>query len=334
MEKYDVIVIGAGLAGITLGYLMKKVNKNVLIVEKNKLENKDKLCGGLLTKKSYELLRNIFNIDNEKLDIKKNKHCIINNANNKIDMDVEVYTIHRKLLDSYILNEYVNMGGEIISETKYEKLDVDNNIIVINNKEYQYNHLVAADGVFSQVRKQITGRNQETNFALEIIDEEKNRELEISFLSNFKGYGWIIPNNTNNIVGLGDVSGNCKIEEKLNKYLEKLNIKKKNVRGAFLPSGKDIILNSNNIFFIGDSAGLISPITGEGIYYALMSAKILSENLNKNYSRKMKSLLSRINRENFYKKYVYNEKLRNFIFSKYDNIIIRQVIKEFAKIIL
>lgn len=334
MEKYDIIIIGAGLAGTTFGYLMKKANKKVLIVEKNNLDKKDKLCGGLLTKKSYELLCSIFSIDISKLNVKKHNKGIINNNEKRIEIETEIFSIHRKLLDKYIINEYINIGGEIISETKYKKIDIDKNIIVINDKEYKYDYLVAADGIFSQVRKQITGRNQDTNFAIELIDEQKNRDLEVHFLQNFKGYGWIIPNNTNSIIGIGEVSGNCKIEENFNSYLEKIGIDKKNIKGNFLPSGKDIFLNYKNIFFIGDSAGLISPITGEGIYYALISAKILSENLNKKYIKEMNKIRRKINRELLYKKYVYNEKIRNYIFSRYDNILFNYIIKQFAKIIL
>lgn len=334
MEKYDVIIIGAGIAGITFGYLMKKANKSVLIVEKSNLESKDKLCGGLMTKKSYDLLCSIYNIDSEKLNVKNHNKCIINNDKNRIEIEAEIYTVHRKLLDNYILNEYINLGGEIISETRYECIDIENSVVKINNKDYQYDYLISADGVFSQVRKQISGKNQDVNFALETFDKQGNRDIEIYFLQGFKGYGWIIPNSNNSMIGIGEVSGKSKIETFFNSYLEKINTPRNNIRGAFLPSGKDIFLRYKNIFFIGDSAGLISPITGEGIYYALLSAKILSENLNKKYTIKMSKIKRKIRMELLYKKYVYNERLRNFIFSKYDNYIIRCIINKFANIIL
>jgi flavin-dependent dehydrogenase len=36
-----------------------------------------------------------------------------------------------------------------------------------------------------------------------------------------------------------------------------------------LPTGTEILLSIDNIYFLGDAAGLIHPFTGEGIYYAL-----------------------------------------------------------------
>ncbi len=47
-------------------------------------------------------------------------------------------------------------------------------------------------------------------------------------------------------------------------------------RGAYVPSGASVMLgkpDDKNMCLIGDAAGLIDPLTGEGIYYALMSAE-------------------------------------------------------------
>ena len=334
MKKYDAIIIGAGVAGTTFGYLMRKSNKKVLIVEKLKISNKDKLCGGLLSKKSYELLCTIFDIDREKLTIKQNKNVTIHNNETVFNIDIDTFSVNRKDLDHYILQEYLNIGGEWIDNTQYENLSLENNTLEINHQEYQFDYLIGADGIFSQLRKEITGKMQKKNFALETLCEKEDKNLEIFFFDHFKGYGWIIPNSKNAMIGIGDVSENKEIKDIFYSYTEKIGIDAKNVRGAFLPTGDDIFLNYKNTFFIGDSAGLISPITGEGIYYALLSAKILSENLNKNYVRKMKKVLNKIKRGRFYMKYVYNDRIRNYIFSRYQNIIFRKVVMKFAKKIL
>lgn len=296
MKKYDCIVIGAGIAGITFSYLMKKKNKKVLVVEKSKISNKNKLCGGLLTRKSYDLLCSIFNIDDKRLAIKKNESCIIHNNKKILDIKLNTFSVYRSELDNYLLNEYLNIGGDLIDESQYTNLDLNNNTIEINHQKYQYDYLIGADGIFSQLRKEITGRNQRKNFALEMTHHQINNRLEIYFFNHFKGYGWIIPNCSNSMIGIGEVSEKFKIENTFNAYLEKINIKGHNIRGSFLPTGNDIYLSYKNVFFIGDSAGLISPITGEGIYYALISAKILSDNLNRGYSIKMKKVIKKIER--------------------------------------
>ncbi|MCH5167645.1 MAG: NAD(P)/FAD-dependent oxidoreductase [Erysipelotrichales bacterium] len=335
MKKYDVIIIGAGIAGVTFGYLMRNKNKKVLIVEKTKISSKDKLCGGLLSDKSYYLLKDIFNIDNDDITIKNNKKSLMHNNETLLDLDVDTFSIYRKDLDSYILKKYLNQGGELIEESQYENLDLDNNTLEIDNIKYEFDYLIGADGVFSSLRKEITGKVQRRNFALELLYEKQDLNLEIFFFNNFKGYGWIIPNNKNAMIGVGEVSGKTNIEDTLNLLFKKFGVfSTKNIRGAFLPTGDDIYLNYKNVFFIGDSAGLISPITGEGIYYALASAKILSENLNNKYFKKMKRIIRKIKNELFYKKYVYNDKIRNYLFARYNNIIFKKIIRLFAKKIL
>lgn len=327
--NYDVIIIGAGIAGTTCGYLLRKQNKKVLIIEKEKLENKDKLCGGLLTKKSYNLFCKIFEPDND-LIFEHQDNFIINNLNKKIVVNHDFYSIYRKDLDNYVLNKYLSIGGEIIDCVKSYNLELDLNALIINNKKYQYKYLIGADGVFSSLRKLITGKIQKMNFACEVVSK-KTSNLEVYFFNKFKGYGWIIPNHSNSIIGVGDISQNTKIDDCLNNFLDNINIKKNNLRGAFLPTGDDIFLNYKNIFFIGDSAGLISPIIGEGIYYALLSSQILSENIEKNYKSKCSNIIKQIRKEKFIKKFIYKDSIRNYIFSHYNNILIKNAVDYFIQ---
>lgn len=337
MKEYDVIIIGGGLAGSTLGYILRKQNKKVLIVEQQNVKTKNKLCGGLLTKKSFELLCELFGkATMKKLVSRKHNSCIINDGNIKLNIsEIETYSVYRKDLDDYVINQYLDINGKVIDNTTYQSIDFESNQITINNETYKYNYLVGADGIFSKLRKDVTSRQQRFNFALEVVENNHNNKLEIYFFDQFKGYAWIIPNNKNTVIGIGDISGNIKIEKDFDNYLELLNLNIEEKKGAFLPTGTDIYLNYKNIFFIGDSAGLISPITGEGIYYALRSAEILSCNMNKNYIIKMKPIVKKIKKDLFYIKFVYNKKIRNSLFLKYSKSkLIYRIINRFAKRIL
>ena len=322
--EYDVIIIGAGIAGATCGYLLKKQNKKVLIIEKEKIKNKDKLCGGLLTKKSYDLFFEIFE-NKKELNFQHQNNFIINNLDKKITIENDFYSIYRKDLDDYVLNKYLNIGGEIIDGINSYTLKINSNTLILDNHTYKYKYLIGADGVFSNLRKLITGRIQNRNFAYEIVSDKKSI-LEVYFFNKFKGYGWIIPNYKNSMIGVGDVSQSTKIDIYLDNFLNVINVKKNNLRGAFLPTGDDIYLNYKNIFFVGDSAGLISPIIGEGIYYALLSSKILSENIEKNYKLKCFKMIHQIRREKYIKKFIYNDLIRNYVFNHYNKKIVSNVV--------
>ena len=326
--KYDVIIIGAGLAGATCGYLFRKQDKKVLIIEKESIKKKDKLCGGLLTDKSYKLFNELY--PDNKLKFEEFDHFYIINNNKRVKLKDSFHSIYRKNLDDYALKEYLKLDGEILDEVEDYKLDKENNKITIGRKSYKYDILIGADGVFSPLRKKVTGRMQDRVFAYEFNGPIKD-DLYIFFFKNFKGYGWIIPNKKNSVIGIGDYSKGNDIHKVFDKFLKDIDVPKKDVRGAFLPTGRDIYLRNKNIFFIGDASGVISPILGEGIYYAMLTAKLVSENPNKNYTSSLKQVFKRFDKEKIYSKYAYNESTRNLIFDHSHNKLIHKGIYHFIR---
>ena len=58
MKKVDVLIVGAGPAGSTCGYLLKKAGIDCLLIDRAKFP-RDKLCGGGLTPKCWKLLEEL-----------------------------------------------------------------------------------------------------------------------------------------------------------------------------------------------------------------------------------------------------------------------------------
>lgn len=316
---YDYLIVGGGLAGSMLGYLLKKNGYDVVILEKQILMKKSKLCGGIITPKTYSLLTSEFpKVDIDNIVKVKFKNCdIIDNI--KINLDnIDIKIVDRKKLDDYILNKYLKLGGKVIENSKIENIDFHNNAVISNDKKYKFKYLIGADGTLSYVRKLLTGKIQSKNFALESFQESKNKiNFTIEFMGDYKGYNWIIPMKKEICFGTGNIAQNVKIQEIFEDMAKRYNFKN-DMKGAFLPTGSDILLNKNNVFFIGDAAGLISPITGEGIYYALYSAQLLFKSFkeNKDYISLMKNICKKIKKELFLIKIIYNSKIRNFVFRK------------------
>lgn len=313
---YDYLIVGAGLAGSMLGYLLQKEGYKVIILEKQILNKKKKLCAGIITPKTYLLLVSEFtkkDIDN----IVKTQFCecdIIDKA--KVTLkDIDIKIVDRKQLDDYILEQYLKLGGRIEEESKIENIDFKNNIVISNDKKYMYKYLIAADGTLSCVRKAFSGKIQNKNFALESFQTTtKKLKFTIEFVDKYKGYNWIIPIKECVCIGTGNISQEIEIENVFDDLMKRYKLDNSK-KGAFLPTGNDILLNAGNIYFLGDAAGLISPITGEGIYYALSSAKTLFKCFkeNKNYSSLMKSEIRFIKFQKNLIKVIYNSKIRNVV---------------------
>lgn len=340
MKKYDVIIIWAWLSWCVLWYILRMQNKKVLIFEKQLLKKKKKLCWWIITEKTIKLLNEIF-WEKEVFDLWINKYFnwVIHYDKRSLDIYVSwIYTMLRRNIDDFVLNKYLDVWWEIIDNISYEKLIFDSNIIIAAGEKYKYISLVWADWVLSKVRYDLLGSFQKRNFALEVeCDLQNNKDINIFFLKKFKWYAWILDNPNNTVTWIWNIKWNQNVKDYFLDFLREKNIKinEENIKWAFLPFGDDIYLNYKNIFFVWDAAWLISPITWEGIYYAVKSAQILSQNMNKNYKKKMKPLVNTINRDLFFSKFVYNESFRNYIFSKYEkNKFITILIKKFANKIL
>jgi len=335
---YDYIIIGGGLAGSTIGFLLNKKGYNVLIIEKENIKTKSKLCGGILTQKSYNLLIGLFNKkDIDKFIINEFNNCsVISNVKLNLN-NLKIKIINRNEVDNYILNQYLNTNGKLIYDCTIQNIDFSKNIITCNDKTYEYKKLIAADGVLSQVRKTLNGKLQNRSFALEIFSNQKYNDFIIEFGDNFTGYSWIIPTKINTIIGTGEINNCSNAEIEFKRMSKKYKFKTDKPKGAFLPTGNDIFLENKNVYFVGDAAGLISPITGEGIYSALLSSKLLFESFNNNnYSKLMKPLIKKIHFENKLLKMIYNKQIRNFIFKimKKNNPLSKFLKKIVIKLIL
>ena len=117
-------------------------------------------------------------------------------------------------------------------------------------------------------------------------------------------------------------------------------------RGAYLPSGQSVALGTpgcENLFLIGDAAGLIDPFTGEGIYYALLSAQIAADTILSDvptcsdYRRRMERVIATITENCQVRDELYTPSILNSAIvslggvPKYGEVLIDQAIIRYSK---
>ena len=340
--KKKIIIIGAGPAGISTAIKLKQNNIDCLLIDAEKFP-RNKTCGGGLSQKSIKLIENLLKkkIPNNIINTKTNKFKLTNNNHElcSIELDNNFYLTDRINLDNFLLNEYKSIGGKILENTKLKNIDIKNKkIICSNNKNFNYDILIGADGTNSIVRKYICKNNFKKALGIEtfipIKDLNINKDIIILDIGILKdGYIWIFPEKDYYNIGLATTYNE---NEKINYQLILKNYLKNNfnyqkgikIKGAFLPYDKchnKYYKNNNSIFLIGDAYGLIDPLTGEGIYYALKSGEIISssiiesinnnKNINLIYSKKIKALTKQINR-------IYHLRIK---FYKYRKLILNKI---------
>jgi len=297
---YDVICIGAGPSGLTLSYLLAKSGFNILLLEKSSVPY-EKPCGGGLTPKAINLLDSLDFISyTEFLDdknIKKIKGLKVYYLNKAVNLDFLDNTfgvcIRRSYFNNILFQKALKVGVKILNSSLACKPIIDNGYICgvryLSGKDLidvRGKIVVYANGPFSK----FGGTSNKYYKTINTICELKGSDIESEYFEFyfdkliFPGYFWKFPFviDGKNYYNIGIVT-----EKKVdlleifqvifNKYTNNLEIIEK-PRKWFIPydfmSKK---LYGNGWLLIGDSAGVANPLTGEGIYYGILSAKIAEE---------------------------------------------------------
>jgi geranylgeranyl reductase len=296
-----ILVVGGGPAGSTISrYLANKFD--VILIQDKKWK---KPCGGGTKTKIFKE----FDLDTNLIKEKFNSLKMIY-KNNTIDLSLlgdNLSIVFRDEFDEYLRNKAKENGVTII----YDKLiDIQKNTAILQNQQIDFDILIAADGVHSNVRKLLNLPDLPkvlTHYAL--IDKKVDKPLfyfDKLYGGNF--YAWEFPHQNKTHIG-----SDYKTFINFTKYLD-INTKHK---GYFIPKWEEnITIQKNNIYFVGDSAAQVMPLTFEGIYYAMESAKILAHCIINNLDYKTewnKRFLKQFKFMKFIEKSMQNKFLRNII---------------------
>ena len=147
----------------------------------------------------------------------------------------------------------------------------------------RFDRLVGADGAMSATRRLTTSRAPRVTIAVEGEAPLSGGDVVMDYLAAAIGYSWYIPQGGKANVGCGvfavpDVDAVHIVRKGLADFCRSMGIPvPRRLRGAPVPTGDDVLLRTGaRTCFIGDAAGLIHNITGAGIAYALLSARLLA----------------------------------------------------------
>jgi geranylgeranyl reductase family protein len=306
--KYDVTVVGAGPAGSTAAKFLSEKGFNTLLMDKKKFP-RDKPCGGGLPLRVLQQFPYVANDEiieaysssgtvfspslNYSIQIKKNRPIISTTLRKKFD---------------FTLVQYAKDAGAVFKDgtaaTVVRISDGNAQVHLDNGEVVDSEVIIGADGVNSTIAKNTGLRQRKTEKGVCLLQEfdvdEKTMEDYFSELrhcyihSRFKkvrGYGWVFAKKRNLNVGFGVIQGYRTFRQQQNllecyqQYLSLLkeqnlipqNLPETPVKGGALPAEPLEKTYSDRLLLIGDAAGFINPLSGEGIYYAMVSGKIAAE---------------------------------------------------------
>jgi geranylgeranyl reductase family protein len=286
VNAYDVVIVGAGPAGSTLGYELARRNMSVLILEKEKLP-RNKTCAGGVTFRAHALLDFDISAVTQRLAYGMRISYQLGDFCVKKYRDPLAHLVMRRDFDSLLVKKAQDAGATVIDGLRADQVSVSHGQVEVLTKEGPFRAKIAvgADGANSTVASKMgLMKDAQREIALEAevsVSQEKLDELD-SFISvDFGripgGYGWVFPKKSHisaGVTGPARLSGNFKpyLDRILQQFGEYDII---DFSGHVMPMRRrGSSIQRGNVLLIGDAAGLIHPLSGEGIFYALKSAKL------------------------------------------------------------
>lgn len=281
IEKCDLVIIGASLAGNYLSYLLSKTNLKILVLEEHEKVGLPLQCAGIVSQKLSKLI----NLPDEIIlnRVKTAKIVGPSGAYIKLSGKEEPYIIDRIGLDRLFFNKIklkeniTYIFGERLKSFKYVRDNHQKLVLIETSKrKLKVKMLVGCDGPLSSVARSLGIRNKNL-YAIQIRIKAQFDENEavMFFDKQWKElFGWIVPEGKN-IYRIGMASSK-NIAKKFRVFLNRLNLKMKqkiDQQGGLIPFGLMNKLAFENILLLGDSACQVKATTGGGIIMLLIAAK-------------------------------------------------------------
>ncbi len=272
-NKFDIIIVGGGPAGLACALEFKNTSYSVLLLEKNDGLGPKPCAGGLTG-----LSNNYPHIPGEKTSSFFAQNIRINKSNYRISLKQAIRTISRFDLAQYQLEQLKEASNiRILINCKIVKID-DEKVYTNTNECFYYTQLVGADGANSVVRKHVgLASNYCIGLYYEIPKVSDNCLWFLSYKKMKTGYIWVFPHKSHTNIGIyfNPQLYNAQVARKV---LEEFCTKEGfNYKGEELQGGRVCYTYQGHqfktIFLVGEAAGLCSKGTGEGISHALLSGK-------------------------------------------------------------
>jgi geranylgeranyl reductase family protein len=291
MKRYDVIVVGAGPAGSTAAYRLASAGANVLLLDRARFP-RDKPCGGGVTGRAARLLPFAIDPVVEHVVTHADLRLRYGRTHARGSGTPLVYMTQRRRLDHYLAERAADAGAHFRDGVRVTSVESGEEGVAVtaDGERLEGETLIGADGVNGVTARALDlGGNTTVGVALEgnlpngKVDETRydgRVALELGIVPG--GYGWVFPKGDHINVGVG---GWRSEGPRLRSHLRRLCAEHgasledlEDVRGYQLPlRSPEATLARGRALLVGDAAGLIDPVSGDGMYEGFLSSKLASE---------------------------------------------------------
>ena len=290
MQTYDALVVGAGPAGSSTAIHLSRAGARVLLADKARFP-RDKPCGGGLTGRALKQIpvdpSPVVERDVDRFELRLRYGQRFSRGHDQ----PLIRMTQRRRLDTFLAERAAHDGAELRDGTGVEAIEADETGVTarVGGEAVRADVLVGADGANGVVARSVglgdgivRGVALEGNVPLEALalDLERTAVIELAALPG--GYGWIFPKGDHANLGVGGWgTEGPRLREHLARLAREHGLEPDaltDVRGHRLPMRQlGTPAARGRVLLVGDAAGLVDPLSGDGIYEAFVSARLASE---------------------------------------------------------
>lgn len=289
-----VAIIGGGPAGSTaaarLALGIGRGGPGVVVFEEK--PGWEKPCGGGLPHKALRRYPFLLQASNGHKRVLEAELVTANGDSARFQLRRPLAVYSRSALDQMLLNRAAEAGAEIVQDRIIDLEPVGAEWRLKSRRAtYASDYLILAGGARSRLRRLLAEDFKPRDFMLTFGYYVPVRDdlLRIRFFDDIEGYAWSFPRSDHLSVGICGKANESRmpaLRDRLRAFMKKFGYPSvpAAVFSHLLPaltveSWANLRLVGQGWALVGDAAGLVDPVTGEGIYYAMRSGELIAESL-------------------------------------------------------
>ncbi|MBS7643706.1 NAD(P)/FAD-dependent oxidoreductase [Candidatus Bathyarchaeota archaeon] len=291
-EEFDVVVIGAGPAGLTAAIRLAELGKTVAVFEEHKEIGVPNHCTGLLSASGLKRIGIAPEKDFVQNEIRGARFHSPTQLTFTIEtQDVKAYVIDRSAFDKMLGMRAIQAGVEIKLNTQVKKLKLSRReqtyFAETNGENVHAKVIIDAEGYAARLLRQVNLKPPNPKCMLPALQFEiSNLNVDSTMVELFFGrdiapgfFAWIVPTSSDSVrVGLACRGRNLyqRLKHFVDKTLGKVEVNQ--IRpGWVVLSGPIPRTFKDGFLVVGDAAGQVKPTTGGGVITSAICAKVAGE---------------------------------------------------------